>query len=318
MFEFVCNLNSLKMEKLKLHLTESLGLNERKVRKDKVGFDEDKFSELLNKIQQLADLKKPTPQDNKILNCFKAFDDDKLTRIVKDYMSLGFDDMKRAASIYYWIRTQKYHHEKKRLLGAQTRVIPDDVYQMEIVYAEKYYGEKISLALQTEGIEGARGQDIVILKDYDINTDTHMIHFHNTKLGREYDVPLNKELEIKLIDFIEKHKKEIEEHEHYIFFSENPVKTTGKTHIDQKSLKNIVAKILEDLNLNIVYAKSSDGRDLHLYTLHGHRGHAITRVFKKSGGDMTKARELANHNPGSNSTPMYIETDTKHDLENLV
>lgn len=305
------------MERLKLHLKESLGLNERKVRKDKIEFDEDKFSEILNKIQKILDSKKPTPQETKLINCFNSFDEETLNSIIKNYLEFGFDDMKRVATVQYWLRGQKYHREKKRLLGAQTRVISDEVYQKEIPYVRHVWGEKIALALETEGIEGARGEDIVILKDYDINTDTHMIHFHNQKLNREYDVPLNKELETKLVKFIENNKEMIESHEHYIFFSENPVKTQNKTHISQRFLKNIVAKALEDLNLNVVYAISSDGRKLHLGTLHGHRGHAATRVMKKT-GDINKAGELLNHNPGSAVTPVYIENNIEDDLRNII
>lgn len=306
------------MEKLKKHLKEILGLNERKVRKDKIEFDEEKFSEILNKIQNILDSKNPTPQETKLINCFSSFDEETLNSIIKNYLHLGFDDMKRVATIQYWLRGEKYHREKKRLLGAQTRVISDEVYQKEIPYVRHVYGEKIALALETEGIEGARGEDIVILKDYDINTDTHMIHFHNQKLNREYDVPLNKNLEIKLVKFIEDNKEMIESHNHYIFFSENPVKSQNKVHISQRYLKNVVAKVLEDLNLNVVYAISSDGRKLHIGTLHGHRSHAATEIYNKSGGDITKAGELLNHNPGSTVTSVYIEKNIEKDLRSII
>src|SRR6056297_3588649 len=85
--------------------------------------------------------------DEKLKNNIKAFKSKKdLIEFVKFYSNYKFDDMKRIASLAYWIRKQKYHINDERLLGTKTKAMPDDIYLKCIEYVKKIWGYKITLA----------------------------------------------------------------------------------------------------------------------------------------------------------------------------
>lgn len=51
-------------------------------------------------------------EDEKVKNMIRAFKSkEDLIKFVKFYTEFGFDDMKRVASLEYFIRKEKYHHE---------------------------------------------------------------------------------------------------------------------------------------------------------------------------------------------------------------
>jgi len=250
-----------------------------------------------------------------MIGAFKSRDD--LIKYVKFYSQFGFDDMKRVSSLSYWIRKEKYHHCHGRLLGDRTKAMPDDVYQQLIKYVGDNVGIRQKLALEFEGIEGARGEDTVRIKADDIDFDHHIVKILNRKRGRWYEIPLNPELEKELQSFILKNLKNIQLHDGFVFFSENFKQK--RDHLSQKYLKTLVYNVLQKLGINKVYAKSVDGRDLYLYSLHSLRGHAATRVDEKSNHDLKKVQELLDHEPGSaNTTMLYIERSPEKDLKGIV
>lgn len=256
--------------------------------------------------------------DEKVQNMIKAFKSrEDLIKYIKFYSQFGFDDMKRIASIGYYIRTEKYHHEHGRLLGDHTKAMPDEIYQKLIKYVGENIGLKQKLALEFEGIEGARGEDTVRIKVEDIDFDNHLVKILNRKRGRWYEIPLNRDLERELQSFILKNLKQIHLHNGFVFFSENFKQK--RDHLSQKYLKTLVYRALQKLGLNKVYAQSVDGRDLYLYSLHSLRGHAGTRVHEKTNHDLTKVQELLDHEPGSaNTTMLYIERNAEKDLRDVV
>ena len=249
------------------------------------------------------------------IKCFKSRED--LIKYVQFYSEFGFDDMKRIAGLGYYIRKTKYHKCHGRLLGNKTKAMPDNVYLKLIDYVKNNIGEKQKLALEFEGIEGARGEDTVRLKLNDFNFKDHIVHILNRKRARWYEVPLNHDLEVRLKKFISKNIDEIKSHKNYIFFSKNNGRE--KEHITQKYLKTLVYNVLKKLNLNKVYSKSSDGRNLYLYSLHSLRGHAGTRVDNKTGHDLKKVGELLDHEPGSaDVTMLYLERNSEKDLRGVI
>lgn len=257
-------------------------------------------------------------EDEKIKNMIKAFKTkEDLIKYIKFYSQLGFDDMKRVASLGYFLRTEKYHHEHGRLLGDHTKAMPDRVYKKLIKYVGENIGLKQKLALEFEGIQGARGEDTVRIKVDDIDFDHHIVKILNRKRGRWYEIPLNPKLEKELKSFILKNLKNIQLHNGFVFFSENFKQK--RDHISQKYLKTLVYRSLQKLGLNKSYAKSVDGRDLYLYSLHSLRGHAATRVDEKSHHDLKKVQELLDHEPDSaNTTLLYIERNAEKDLKGIV
>lgn len=257
-------------------------------------------------------------EDERLKNNIKAFETkEDLIKYVKFYSAFGFDDMKRISGLSYWIRKEKFHHSVGRLLGDETKAMPDDIYKKLIKYVGANIGEKQKLALEFEGIEGARGEDTVRLKLGDLDFKNHMVKILNRKKSRWYEIPLNKNLALELKKFILKNKSEIKSHNNFIFFSKNPLQE--REHISQKYLKTLVYDVLKKLNLNKVYAISYDGRKLYLYSLHSIRGHAATRIHERTKHDLKKVQEFLNHEPSSADTTMlYIERNNKKDLKDIV
>lgn len=256
--------------------------------------------------------------DEKVKDNLKAFKSrDDLIKYVQFYSNLGFDDMKRISSIGYYIRKNKYHHEPGRLLGDRTKAMPDEIYQKLIKYVGENVGLKQKLALEFEGVEGARGEDTIRIKVDDIDFDNHVVKILNRKRGRWYEIPLNPDLEKELQSFILKNLRLIQLHNGFVFFSENFKQQ--RDHLSQKYMKNLVYEVLKKLGLNKVYARSNDGRNLYLYSLHSLRGHAATRVDEKSNHDLKRVQELLDHEPGSaNTTMLYIERSPEKDLKGII
>lgn len=267
------------------------------------------WSELLEEIKNSNDEKLKDK-----LKCFNS--QDEMIEHLKFYSQLSFDNMKRASGFDYWIRKNIYHISGERLLGTKTKAMPDWIYLKVIDYIGKYWGTKIKLALEFEGIEGLRGEDVVRVKLEDFNFDLHLVNIKNRKSGgRVYQVPLNPEIEHEILDHIHKNYNEIKKHKNYVFFSNNPVQI--RNHISERYLKNVVHKALEDLNLNIIYAYDSLGRPRYLYSLHSFRGHAASRIFKNSHGDFKKAQEILDHQDLS-TTLLYLEKDNMQDLKDVI
>lgn len=208
-----------------------------------------------------------------------------------------------------FVHDKKYHRRKGRALGSQSKAMPDAIYQQLIGFVGENIGEKQKLALEFEGIEGARGEDVVEIKEEDLNFKDHIVRIHNQKKDRWYQLPINHELEDELQQFISKHHKDIINHHGFVFYSDNPVQKND--HITQKYLKTLVHNVLETLELNKCYGVAEGGRKLWLYSLHSLRGHAATQVMNKT-KDLRIVQEVLDHQPNSaNVTMLYLERDEK-------
>lgn len=250
------------------------------------------------------------------IKCFKSKEE--MIEYTKFFCELSFDDMKRRNSFNRWIFEHKYHVKSKRKLGSKNRVLPDKYFTTVLEQIEEDRGVKVELAIETEGIEGARGEDIVRLKLNDLDFSNHIIKFINRKKGgNTYEVPLNKDLEKKLKTFIDNNIDSIHQHKNYVFFSSNPVQK--RNHLSEKFLSRVVRETMKKIGLWKVYSKSSNGRDLSLYPLHSFRGHAGNRVYENSNHDLKAVNEFLDHDPRSyENTMLYIERDSRKDLEGIV
>jgi len=185
----------------------------------------------------VEDLERST--NEKVKNNLKAFKSkEDLIKYVQFYSEFGFDDMKRVSSIAYFIRKEKYHHNQGRLLANKTKAMPDSIYKKLIEYVGKNIGIRQKLALEFEGIQGARGEDTVRIKLDDLDFENHSVKILNRKRERWYEVPLNEELEKELRKFVYDHKEEIELHHGFVFFSNNFKQK--REHLSQKYLKSVV------------------------------------------------------------------------------
>lgn len=248
------------------------------------------------------------------VKCFKNRQE--LIDHLRFYSELSFDNMKRASSFDYWIRKRIYHIDSQRILGTKTKAMPDWIYLKVIEYVGKVWGDKIKLALEFEGIEGPRGEDVVRVKVTDFNFEKHSVRIKNRKSrGRVYEIPLNPEIEAEILEHIERNQEAIKNKNGYVFFSDNPVQI--REHLSERYLKNVVHKALEDLNLNVIYGYDILGRPRYLYSLHSFRGHAASRIFKKSHGDYRRAQEILDHQD-LQTTLLYLEKDNMQDLKDLI
>lgn len=255
-------------------------------------------------------------KDKNLKDAIRAFENEEDMRIfIKFYVGQSFDNMKRLNSFGAWIRREVYHDKHKRLLGTQTKAMPDDIYIKTINYVRKKCGNKIALALEFEGIQGARGEDTVRIQVNDFDFNKHTVTILNRKVNRTYSIPLNKEFEVEIQEFIIQNCDKITKKGNYVFFSEN--KFQVRQHISEKFLSNVVRQALKELRLNKIYAHDYLGRPLYLYSLHSFRGHACSRVVKNSNGDYRKGQELLDHE-STQTTMLYVEKDNLQDLKGVI
>ena len=232
---------------------------------------------------------------------------EELKKYVEFFWNLSYNKMRYLNAINNYLHDRKYKKKKGRILGTKSKAMPDDIYNKLIEYVGKFIGEKQQLALEFEGIEAPRGEDTVEVKEKDIDFIEHKVTIHNQKKDRYYDITLNRDIEKKLKKFIAEHHEDIEDHNGFVFYSDNPVQKNQ--HISQKYLKTLVHNVLEILELNKVYGVAEGGRKLYLYSLHSLRGHAATRVMRKT-NDLSIVQQQLDHQPNSAATTMlYIERD---------
>ncbi len=206
---------------------------------------------------------------------------------------------------------QRFPHRKGRLLGNKTKAYPHSIYE-NIFNHFKMIDEEIALAVEVEGIEGPRINDVLQIKVSCVDFLNHRLRVYNHKVSHWYEVPLAEQVEKDLKAWITEHRKEIDKHEGYLFYtrdSEHHPKTKRPFLTSQFINRKIVA-YLESEGLNPVYAlRQGDGGRLHLFTTHSGRGHAATRI-KNITGSREAAMQLLDHSPRSaESTEVYFERD---------
>lgn len=277
----------------------------------------EKYQNGIMRQKNLFDELEKTTNDH-VKDSFKSFPSkEEMKKAFDEYYNLSFDNMKRRATFYRWILEHKYHVRSPRKLGNFNRVVNDKDFMEILPYVRERFGEKQYLALEFEGIEGPRGEDTVRIKTSDLDFIKHSVRIFNRKAKRWYEIPLNPELELELKHFILSHGKEIQEHHDYVFFSSNPAQK--RDHLSEVYLRRVFREASDFLGLSKVYETSIDGRKLHLDTLHGLRGHAATRIYEKSGHDLTKVQELLDHRPNSlDVTMLYLEKKPDDDLKELI
>ena len=257
------------------------------------------------KEKLLKDIQKDEKILKKVQFIFKNEKD--FEEYVNFYWRLSEHKQRYMNSINNFIHDLKYKTHRGRILGTESKAMPHNIYTSLIRFVEKRYGVKQKLALEFEGIQGARGEDVVNLKVNDFDFNEHTVRIHNQKRDRWYELPLNNLLEAEIKDFIKKYHNDIEEHKKFLFFSSNPVQK--RNNLSQRYLKNIVHESLEELGLNKSYGISSNNRELWLYSLHSLRGHAATKVMNKT-GDLRIVQQVLDHQPNSaNTTMLYLERE---------
>jgi integrase len=243
---------------------------------------------------------------------------EELEQYCDEFLTLSYDNMRFRRTIDLFLFEHKYRVHKPRKLGNQNRIIDGEELKPTLEDIKKNFGDKFYLASKFESIEGSRGQDTVRLKLDDLDFEHHEVSITNRKIGGHiYKLPLNRELEDEIHDFIENNLCEIKKHNNYIFFNSDP-RRKGVNHISQSYLRTIFRNTLKKLNLYHVYAKSSDGRDLGLECLHSLRGHAANRIYEKSGHNAEKVKEFLDHTD-LKSYKYYIKTPKPNeDLKELI
>lgn len=237
----------------------------------------------------------------------KIYGKDEAKKQLEFLCSLSKHNLEDIPTITNWIRKQKYYSRHARLLGSKSKAMPDNIFKKLLNACDN---ERIKLLIEYDGFEGPRPHDAVMLRTDDLNFNEHTVTIFNSKLKRYYTLPLDTKVEKHLFEFIKNHKKEIEDHNHYIFFSLNNRRQTE--HMSDRYVKNYIVEKLDELGLNKKYAESKDGRTLWLYGFHSIRGHAITNAYNNSNHNMKVAAEVADHSPKSMEvTALYIADDEK-------
>ncbi len=228
------------------------------------------------------------------------------------FFSHSKQDLREFSKIINWIIAEKYPRKNQRYLGNEARYMPDNVFLALLEHFHKI-NERVELIVEFEGLEGSRIEDVVDLKVENFDFDKHEVRVYNKKSSRWYTIPIESHLEDHIKEFIQKHRESIESHENYIFFSNNFKQI--RNHLSKDWVRNTIREAVNELGLQKVYATSTNGKKLNMYSSHSLRSHALTRVYRLS-GDIQVAKELADHSKTS-TTDLYIAKDHKK-LENVM
>lgn len=229
------------------------------------------------------------------------------------FFSHSKQDLREFSKIINWIIAEKYPRKNTRYLGNEARYMPDNVFIALIEHFHKI-NERVELIVEFEGLEGSRIEDVVDLKVENFDFENHEVRVFNKKSSRWYKIPIENHLEEHIKEFIERNKENIEKHHNYIFFSNNFKQI--RDHLSKDWVRNTIRESVNKLGLQKVYAISKDGKKLNMFSSHSLRSHAITRAYRKSGGDIQVAKELADHTK-TDTTFLYVAKD-HNKLENVM
>jgi len=243
----------------------------------------------------------------------KIYGEDEARKQLDILCSLSKHKLECFPSIINWIKWNKFSTKHGRLLGTKSKAMPDNIFKKLLNACDN---ERIKLLIEYDGFEGPRPHSAVQLKTSDLNFEEHTVTIHNFKENRFYTLPLNKQVETHLREFIKNHHEEIKEHDNYIFFSLNPKQK--RNFLSDRYVKNFIVSKLKELGLQKEYAISKDGRHLYLYGFHSIRGHAITQAYEKSNHNVKMAQKVADHSPKSVDITMLYISSLDEELANII
>jgi len=235
------------------------------------------------------------------------------------YYSMTRPKIEYFSKILWRIRYLKYPHTRGRKLGNKSKAIPDRIWKAVLEHF-KLVNDEVALAVEIEGIEGPRINDVLCLKVNDVDFKKHELNVYNHKCKRWYNVPLSLDMETDLNNYIKKHKKEIEAHDNYLFFTKDDKHHPNRryNHLEQHYINRKLKEYLKESGFDVIYAhREGDNAPLHQYTTHSNRGHAATQIEKKT-GDMKLVQKLMDHSPRSLSTTMLYIEDEDDELRNVM
>lgn len=205
----------------------------------------------------------------------------------------------------------KYPRRKGRLLGTRSKAMPNETYYKLLNYFRE--DKKVQLAIKIMGTLGPRVGDVIKIKISDIDFKKHSIMIYNSKESRYYELPLEKKLEKDIANFISQNYHKIKENKDHIFFSEE-ISNKQRNHISSGWIRKCIGNALKDINCNKRYGKSTDGRDLWLYSSHSLRGRAGTCIYENT-NNLRSVQRLLDHSPKSFSSTMLYIGNNEQDIE---
>jgi integrase len=189
---------------------------------------------------------------------------------------------------------------KKRMLGNMSKALTESMFQALLATETK---QKFKVAYFVQGMLALRVSEVARLKVSDFDFENKRVFIHSLKTDQTDTLPLPSNVEKCVSNWIEQNREKIHEKQDYIFFSDY----RSENHISDVVLRGEIREKLAKVGQN-VYATSSDGRRLNLYSSHSLRAYGISRFYRKCGKDTELTRQFARHDD-IKDTVLYLEKD---------
>lgn len=210
---------------------------------------------------------------------------------------------------------EKYPHRKGRLLGSMSKAMDEEPYLKLLRYA-KSVNIKVFIAILIEGELGQRIGDVVKIKITQFDFVKGYLYAYNSKSKRNYEIPMSDWVKAEIQDYINYFMHDIMRFDNYLLFPNDFKHHPTKKHLTEHYVNRKVKEYLKVLEHDVIYAKSEDGRDLHLFTSHSLRGRAGSYVYEKSNHNTRLVQKFLDHSPRTN-TEVYLRSNNQ-ELEEVI
>lgn len=263
-------------------------------------------------MEKLINHLKDSLKEEEILKELKKIYGTDFKNMFNFFYNLPKNKLESISHISNIFRENNFERRKQRLLGTKSKAMPDFIFKKVLEHFSSLHEKRykvLKMIYEVQGVEGMRIGDLLELKTNNIDFISHEITLINHKSrGRIYTIPMAKQVEEDLKEYINEFEDDIKKHDNYLFFS-NAVVTKHKNLSQQYVNRELVA-YLEEEGLEKVYAIDRKGRKRRLFTTHSERGHAATTLFKKTNGNIRAVQKLLDHSPKSISTTgVYIQDE---------
>ncbi len=233
--------------------------------------------------------------------------------------SMSKNQLERVRAIVARAHERRFKRRREPRYGSLNKGFTEPELQrfFRVIAAEKY-----ALLFRYQAYMGLRVGEVCQLRISNIDFDKRELTLKSEKSAMMDSLIIPLDLFKETVEFLNKHSKEIEVADGYIFFKENDNGHTGLPYINVNYVRNVFRHVVKEAGLNQTYATSEEGsvgrtsRALHRLTTHSLRHYAITHFAKSTNGNIVLASRFARHADPA-TTMRYIAKDKDELYKNI-